>query len=54
MPMRWPPSTTALRVLPPRTARRSGSGTLLAPHSATLSASIMAASTCLPALMHSP
>ena len=54
MAMRWPPSTTLERVVPPRTAYRVVSGTLLAPHRATRSASIMANSTCLPALTHSP
>ena len=40
-------------VVPPRTALRPASGTFLALHSATRSASIMAASTCLPAFTHS-
>jgi hypothetical protein len=43
--MRWPPNTTWLVVLPPRTARRRASGTPLAPHSAIRSDSINAAST---------
>ncbi len=52
--MRWPPSTTWLSVLPPRTARRRASGTPLGPHSAIRSASIIAASTRWPASMHRP
>jgi hypothetical protein len=50
MAMRWPPRTTLLRVVPPRTARRCALGTLLAPHSLCRSAAIIAASTCLPHL----
>lgn len=52
--MRWPPSTTWLAVVPPRTARRWASGTPEAPHSATRSDSIRAASTFWPASMHRP
>ena len=48
------PNNTWLAVLPPRVARRCGSGTPLAPHSAMRSASINAASTFWPASMHSP
>jgi hypothetical protein len=44
-----PTHADALAVLPPRTARRSASGTPLGPHRATRSASIIAASTFLPA-----
>ncbi|MCA3337590.1 MAG: hypothetical protein INF90_03595 [Roseomonas sp.] len=43
--MRWPPSTTWLAVLPPRTARRPASGTPLGPHNAMRSDSISAANT---------
>lgn len=37
--MRWPPSTTWLAVVPPRTARRVASGTPLGRHSAIRSVS---------------
>ena len=54
MAMRRPPRTTLERVVPPRTACPAVSGLYLAQHRATRSASIMAASTCFPALTHSP
>ena len=44
----------AAGVLPPRRPRAMASGTFLAPHSATRSASIIAASTCWPLAMHRP
>jgi hypothetical protein len=54
MPMRRPPSTIALCVLPPRTARRWPSWRPAGPHRALRSSSIIAARTCLPVSTHRP